>query len=101
LGGDDSALEAIWKQCHSLAEIVSTDKFKSTADLQKQLERVLGAPVGDSVQEQEQSIDRVAQNTENEDLIRELENTYRKPSSTTSEETELLDQFKDLIGDDD
>lgn len=102
LDGDDATLEAIWRKCYSLQDLVSPDKFKSEAELQKQIERVLGAPVSGSVQEQEESIDRVAQDTENEDLIRELEKTYRKPSAASdSEDSELLDQFKDLLGDDD
>jgi hypothetical protein len=103
LGGDDDVLEAIWKQCHSLQELVSADKFKSTADLQKQLDRVLGTSASSgSVQEQEQAMDRIAQDSENENLIQELESTYRKPSSSSyeeEEESELLDAFKDLLDD--
>ena len=102
LGGDDDALEAIWKQCHSLKELVSVDKFKSTADLQKQLDRVLGTSASSgSVQEQEQAIDRIAQDSESESLIQELESTYRKPSASSydEEDSELLDAFKDLIDD--
>lgn len=101
LGGDDDALEAVWRQAHSLQELVSADKFKSNEELQKQLNRVLGtpAPSNGSIQEQEQSFDRVAQDTESEDLMKELETTYRKPSSSTSDNP-ILDQFKDLLEDD-
>ena len=42
LGGDDDALEALWKQEHSLAEIVAPDQFKSYEDLKKRLDYVLG-----------------------------------------------------------
>ena len=40
---DDDALEALWKKQFSLAEIVSTDQFKSYEDLKKRLEYVLGS----------------------------------------------------------
>lgn len=104
LGGDDDAIEVVWRQCHSLQDLVSEDKFKSNADLKKQLDRVLGTSASNgSVQEQEQSFDRIAQDSENESLIKELESTYRKPSTTTpvdeDEDTELLDAFKGLLDD--
>ena len=38
---DDDALEALWKKEHSLAELVSTDQFKSYDDLKKRLDSVL------------------------------------------------------------
>lgn len=101
LGGDDDVLEAVWRQAHSLQELVSADKFKSAEELQKQLNRVLGAtaPVNGSVQEQEQSFERISQDTESEDLIKELETTYRKPSAAATDNP-ILDQFKDLLEDD-
>ena len=45
---DDDALEALWKKEHSLAELVSTDQFKSYDELKKRLDSVLkltSAPV--------------------------------------------------------
>ena len=42
LGGDDDALETLWKQEFSLAEIVAPDQFKSYEDLKKRLDYVLG-----------------------------------------------------------
>ena len=42
LSNDDDKLEAIWKQEHSLAELVSLDKFKSYDELAKRLAQVLG-----------------------------------------------------------
>lgn len=41
---DDDKLEAIWKSQYSLQEIVSQKNFKSYEDLQKRLDRALGAP---------------------------------------------------------
>jgi len=40
---DDDALESLWKKQFSLAEIVSTDQFKTYEDLKKRLEYVLGS----------------------------------------------------------
>ena len=40
---DDDALEALWMKQFSLAEIVSTDQFKTYEDLKKRLEYVLGS----------------------------------------------------------
>jgi len=40
---DDDALEGLWKKQFSLAEIVSTDQFKTYEDLKKRLEYVLGS----------------------------------------------------------
>ena len=42
LGGDDDALEALWKTQRSLAELVSADQFKSYDDLKKRFNQVLG-----------------------------------------------------------
>lgn len=38
---DDDELEAIWKQEHSLSELISEDKFKSYEELQKRFYKVL------------------------------------------------------------
>ena len=38
---DDDALEALWKKEHSLAELVSTDQFKTYDELKKRLDSVL------------------------------------------------------------
>jgi hypothetical protein len=39
---DDDAMEAIWKQEYSLAELIAPDQFKSYEDLKKRLDYVLG-----------------------------------------------------------
>ena len=39
---DDDALEAVWKQEYSLAELLAPDQFKSYDDLKKRLDYVLG-----------------------------------------------------------
>ena len=38
----DDEMESIWKQCHSLSELVAPDKFKSYDELQAKLNDVLG-----------------------------------------------------------
>jgi len=42
LGGDDDALEALWKKQNSLAELVAADQFKDYDMLKKRLNQVLG-----------------------------------------------------------
>jgi hypothetical protein len=39
---DDDAMEAIWKQEYSLAELIAPDQFKSYDELKKRLDYVLG-----------------------------------------------------------
>ena len=39
---DDDAMETIWKQEYSLAELIAPDQFKSYEDLKKRLDYVLG-----------------------------------------------------------
>ena len=41
---DDDALEALWKKEYSLAELISTEKFKPYEDLKKRLDAVLKIP---------------------------------------------------------
>ena len=43
LNEDDDKLEAIWKQEHSLQDLVADKEFKSYDDLKKRLDKVLGA----------------------------------------------------------
>lgn len=45
LSNDDAELEALWKQEHSLAEIIDPKNFKSYDELTKRLARVLGESV--------------------------------------------------------
>jgi hypothetical protein len=53
LDGDDDALEALWKQEHSLAELVAADKFKDYDALKKRLDYVLGIRGVPKMQDQE------------------------------------------------
>lgn len=60
---DDDAMEAIWGKQYSLAELVSSDKFKSYDELKKRLEYVLGT-----------------KGTRRQDAEVEDENDYRGPA---------------------
>jgi hypothetical protein len=42
LFSDDTRLEAVWRQCHSLQELISPEKFRSYEDIEKSLRRVMG-----------------------------------------------------------
>lgn len=48
LSDDDRELEAIWKQCHSLAALLAPSNFKSYEELKRRFELVTGASVGES-----------------------------------------------------
>jgi len=50
---DDDAMETVWKQEHSLAEIVAPDQFKSYEDLKKRLDYVLGLTIAPKRQDPE------------------------------------------------
>jgi hypothetical protein len=47
--GDDEQIEALWKQCYSIKEFISEDKFKSDDELKKRLVEVLGLSVGSGI----------------------------------------------------
>lgn len=51
---DDGELEAIWKQQHSLKELISDDKFKTYEELQARLHKALklDSPTGSAPQEE-------------------------------------------------
>ena len=46
-------METVWKQEHSLAELVAPDQFKSYEDLKKRLDYVLGLTVAPKRQDPE------------------------------------------------
>lgn len=107
LGGDDTALEAIWKQCHSLQEIVSPEKFKSYDDIQKNLDRVMGSKptASPSVQKQEQEVELVVREMNDEDIMNELESHYRQTAAAKAAPITTTDAaisaFEELMEEDD
>jgi hypothetical protein len=50
----DDEMESIWKQCHSLSELVAPDKFKSYDELQTKLNDVLGTTMPETQTSQPQ-----------------------------------------------
>lgn len=108
LGGDDEQLEALWNQCHSLQEIIAPDKFHSYEEIQKNLDRVMNTkpPASpDSVQQQEQELDTLANQVKDEDIMEELAATYRNKAASVAAApanvAEAVSAFQALADDDD
>jgi hypothetical protein len=99
LGGDDAKLEAVWKQCYSLSDLVSEDKFRSYEDLQARFNRVTGST---SVQRQEEELEEVAQAVSDENIMEELEAHYKRQSSSSDDSLfdDPLKAFEELNEDD-
>jgi len=102
LGGDDAKLEAVWKQCHSLSDLVSADKFRSYEDLRTRFNRVTGSTSEASVQRQDEELEEVAQAVNDDNIMEELEAHYKR--QTSSSEDSLFDDplkaFEELNDDD-
>lgn len=100
LSDDDEELEKIWKQCYSLQDLISPDKFKSEEELQKRLDVVLGttAPASSPVHQQEEEIEKQFK-SDDLDLTKELETSFRRSTSVDEEEMDddLL-KFQELAG---
>ena len=99
LSDDDEELERIWKNCYSLQELISPDKFKSEEELQKRLDFVLGTP-SPAVQRQEDEVEEQF-SPSNVNITKELETSYR--SSKVADEDEMeedddLSRFQELVG---
>ena len=84
---DDDALEAIWKQEYSLSAIVAPDQFKSYEDLEKRLNNVLGigkvAPKPSTYDEEDEYESYVPKKNTEENVMQELEESYRKSKSVS------------------
>ena len=80
---DDDAMEAVWKQQHSLAEIVAPDQFKSYEDLKKRLDYVLGLTVAPKRQDPEVANEEFVQTPSEERAV--VDTT---PSSVNPDEDE-------------
>lgn len=100
LGGDDEKLEAIWNQCHSLKDLVSEDKFHGYDDIQKNLNRVMKASAT-SVQKEEDSIDEVAREVSDVNIMEELASHYnaKKKDTSASPFDDALSAFESLNSD--
>jgi hypothetical protein len=98
ISDDDEELEKIWKQCHSLQELISPDKFKSPEELTKRLNYVLGTstPTPSPVQEQEEAAERQFPSSE-EEIMEDLEKSFsRSKDPLDDEEDDVLSRFQEL-----
>jgi hypothetical protein len=82
---DDDALEALWKKEYSLSALVAPDQFKSYEELEKRLNAVLGigkvAPKSSTADEEEEYESYTPQRNIEENVMEELEQSYRKSKS--------------------
>ena len=81
---DDDAMEAVWKQEYSLAELIAPDQFKSYEDLKKRLDYVLGLTVAPKRQDPEV----IDEDNNLEDLSEGRAVVDTTPSSVNSDEDE-------------
>ena len=81
---DDDAMEAVWKQEYSLAELVAPDQFKSYEDLKKRLNYVLGLTVTPKRQDPEV----IDEDNNLEDLSEGRAVVDTTPSSVNTDEDE-------------
>jgi hypothetical protein len=97
---DDDAMEAIWKKEYSLASIVAPDQFKTYEDLEKRLNFVLGtgkvAPKSSTADQEEEYDSYVTQSSTTDNLMEELEQSYRN-SKTVNVPTEDEDDSEDTL----
>jgi len=96
---DDEEIEKIWRQCHSLQDIISPDKFKSPEELTKRLNYVLGTstPTPSLVQEQEEEIEEQFSTTRDPNVMEDLERSFnRSKDPLDDEEDDMLSRFQEL-----
>jgi hypothetical protein len=100
---DDEALEALWKTQYSLSAIVAPDQFKSYEDLERRLNSVLGtgkvAPKSSTADVEEEYESYVPQRNVEENVMQELEESYRKSKSVELPKV-TSDDDDDFGGDD-
>jgi hypothetical protein len=97
---DDEEIEKIWRQCHSLQDIISPDKFKSPEELTKRLNYVLGTstPTPSLVQEQEEEIEEQFSTTRDPNVMEDLEKSFSRSRSPLEEDEDddMLSRFQEL-----
>ena len=81
---DDDAMETVWKQEYSLAELIAPDQFKSYEDLKKRLDYVLGLTVAPKRQDPEV----IDEDNNLEDLSEGRAVVDTTPSSVNTDEDE-------------
>lgn len=97
---DDDALEAIWKQEHSLKELVDPKNFKSYEELKTKLHKVLDldgsshAPTGNAAEDDDVEMDFTPKFKE-----RQAPKISEAPSPSMDEDDDTLSFFKNLAED--
>jgi hypothetical protein len=95
----DEAIEAIWKQQHSLAEIIAPSNFKSYDELKKKLTFVLGSSstVGTA-----ESISNITGDSTDDSFMRDVATATASVTSSNNvaEEDDTMSYFAKLAQDD-
>ena len=102
---DDSKLESVWKQEFSLLEILNPKNFKSYADLDARLKRVLGQSNQAKYKTAEDYTAKSLDEVEDETFIKKTvseskESSFSIPSGAIDEEEDDMSYFSNLLGDD-
>lgn len=100
---DDSKLEAIWNEEYSLSEIIDPKNFKSYAELESRLKRVLGQTVQAKYKTAEdytaQSMESIADKAFIKEKVEKAETSSKAIIDDESEDSDL-DYFARLVGED-
>ena len=100
---DDEKLEKIWKSEYSLLEIVDPKNFKSYADLDSRLKRVLGQSNQAKFKTAEEYTSKTVEDVEDEEFIQkkvvEKKTTTSFTAKVEDEEDEDLSYFNSLLED--
>lgn len=101
LGGDESKLEEILKQCHSLKQFVAPENFKTYEELEKELQRVEGN--GTAAPAKTESLDNIPKSTPEKEAKKPKEEKKEPkaesaPASDESDDADLA-YFKSLLSD--
>lgn len=94
----DDEMDVIWKQCHSLQEIIAPKNFKSYDQLKKHLDDVLGngAKVGTA-----ESISSITGDPADDNFVMESsQEPVIAPPADLKDDQEKFDYFADLASDD-
>jgi len=102
---DDDKLEKIWKSEYSLKEILDPKNFKSYADLDSRLKRVLGQTNQSKYKTAEDYTSKSLEETEDEAFVQSRVSEAKSTASftttaTADEEDDDMSYFSKLIGDD-
>lgn len=105
---DDDRMESVWKQCHSLKEVIAPHNFKSYEELQARLHRVLGltsdaprnnsstAPSFEDDVDEEIDMSKLSRNEPKSAPAPKIKESEPTINSGGDEDDDDLDYFKNL-----